>query len=263
MGSATTQAIAAGRAALAEAKGDTLDLGRELFAARDVIAETATLKGALADAAASAEAKQALVDRVFRASTADTRAVLRASAGARWSSADDLLTGLEELGIRAVAASVGDGQTVIEELAAFQKAVSADPDLEYAVGSALVPGGQKAQVVEKLLGGKASAATTTILAALVRRAAGRRIGDLIKRASTLVAAQADRAVATVQTAAPLTAEQSARIRAALSKAEGREVVLTELVDPSVIGGVRVVIGDRVIDGSVATRLNDLRLALAG
>lgn len=263
MGSATTQAIAAGRSALAQAKGDALDLGRELFAARDAIAGAAQLRGALADAAAAPEAKQALVDRVFAGFGSDTRAVLRAAAGARWSSADDLLSGLEELGIRAVAESVSDVTTVIEELAAFQKAVSADPELEYAVGSALVAGPEKAAVIENLLAGKASAQTIAILVALVGRAAGRRIGDLIKRGSALVADQSDRAVATVQTAAPLTAEQATRIRTALAASEGREVVLTELIDPTVIGGVRVVIGDRVIDGSVASRLNDLRLALAG
>ena len=263
MGSATTQAIAAGREALAQATGDAFVLGRELIAARDTIAGAAQLKAVLADAAAAPATKSALVDKAFAGFGAPTRDVLQRVAEARWSKADDLLAGLEELGIRAMAASLADGDVAIQELAAFQKAVSADADLEYAVGSALVPGTEKAAVVERLLTDKATPQTIAILAALVSRSNGRRIGGMIKRATSLVADQSGRAVAEVHTATALDAAQAERLRATIAAAEQRDVVLTQIVDPALIGGVRVVIGDRVIDGSVATRLTDLRLALVG
>src|SRR5690606_37879657 len=145
-----------------------------------------------------ASAKSALVDRVFTGLRGETRAVLQRVVAARWSTPDDMLAGLEELAVLAIAGS-GDADQLIAELAAFQRAVSADPELEYAVGSALVAGESKGAVVERLLAGKATPQTIAILSALVARADGRRIGGLIKRASDLVADQGGRVVATVRT----------------------------------------------------------------
>ena len=70
-------------------------------------------------------------------------------------------------------------------------------------------------------------------------------------------------VATVTSAQPIGREQLDRLRAGLSKSYGRALEINSVIDPSVIGGVRVQIGDDVIDGSVASRLNELRLQLAG
>ena len=55
-------------------------------------------------------------------------------------------------------------------------------------------------------------------------------------------------------AVPLTADQAERLRAALSRQVGREVTLQVDIDPAVIGGVRVRLGDEVIEGTVAGRL---------
>jgi F-type H+-transporting ATPase subunit delta len=92
---------------------------------------------------------------------------------------------------------------------------------------------------------------------------GRRIGELIRFASTVVADQSGSAVATVTTAVPLGAAQLQRLETTLASQYGRRVQLNQVIDASVIGGIRIQIGDDVIDGSVATRINDLRLQLAG
>ena len=92
---------------------------------------------------------------------------------------------------------------------------------------------------------------------------GRRIGELLSTAADIVADEAGLAVATVITASPLTTAQLDRLRAGLAKSYGRDLKLNVRLDPSIIGGVRVQIGDDVIDGTVATRLTDLRLQLAG
>jgi F-type H+-transporting ATPase subunit delta len=62
---------------------------------------------------------------------------------------------------------------------------------------------------------------------------------------------------------PLSAAQSERLAAALGKRYGAAVTLNTVVDPSVVGGVRVQIADDVIDASVSSRLADLRQRLAG
>lgn len=264
MGSATIQALEGARRALeATATATRLTTGRELFAASSAIAGSAPLRGALANGAAPAATKTAVADRVFAGLGADARAVLGAVAAARWSSQDDLVAGVEELAVRAVASSAPAGTSIASELASFAAAVRGEADLEYAVGSTLVPGEAKARVVTRLLTGKASVQTVEILAGLVASSRPRRIGDLLRETIEVVADEAGRSVATVESAAPLSADQLARIRASLTRRAGREVSIEEVVTPDLVGGVRVRLGDEVIDGSVSRRLAELRLALAG
>ena len=109
MGAATIEAIAAGRAALATATGDRYAVGEQLLAVVGVLAGSPALRGALADAAADRDAKAKIVDAVFRDALPGTKTVLREASASRWSSQDDLLAGIEELGIRAVASSTPAG----------------------------------------------------------------------------------------------------------------------------------------------------------
>jgi F-type H+-transporting ATPase subunit delta len=70
-------------------------------------------------------------------------------------------------------------------------------------------------------------------------------------------------VATVSSARPLAAAQLERLEKGLAAQYGRALRLNQVVDPAVIGGLRVQVGDDVIDGSIASRLGELRLQLAG
>ncbi|MCX8527540.1 MAG: F0F1 ATP synthase subunit delta, partial [Candidatus Nanopelagicales bacterium] len=70
-------------------------------------------------------------------------------------------------------------------------------------------------------------------------------------------------VADVRVAAPLDDAQRNRLQSLLSQIKGREVRLNVAVDPSVLGGVFVQIGDEVIDGTVVTRMEQARRALLG
>ena len=149
------------------------------------------------------------------------------------------------------------------ELFAFETAVRSDADLELALGTKLGSPSEKASLVERLLAGKASAQTVTILAHLVQQPRGRRIGELVRDASRIVADQAGKVVATVITAAPLSESQAAKVARGLGERYGKDVSINHVVDPGVVGGVRVQVGGDVIDGTVATRLADLRLQLAG
>ncbi|MFK4837980.1 F0F1 ATP synthase subunit delta, partial [Microbacterium sp. ZW T2_14] len=141
--------------------------------------------------------------------------------------------------------------------------VAENPDLELALGRRLGDSAAKGALVETLLKGRASAGATLIAASLVQQPRERRIRQLLTRATDIVADQRNRAVATVVAAAPLNAVQSERLTAALSKRYGTPVSLNTIVDPTVVGGLRVQIADDVIDASVSARLADLRQRLAG
>ncbi|MFB2581816.1 F0F1 ATP synthase subunit delta [Herbiconiux sp. P15] len=265
MGSATRVALGDAKARLSSL-GSAVDLatGEELFAAGRIIGDSSHLLGALSDPGAENSAKAALVKRLFgSAYDAKTVELLVGVAESRWSTHTDLLAGIEEIGIRAVATSAPATASVDSELFEFARAVSSDAELELALGSKLGSVDQKRALVERLLQGRASAQTVAIVRQLVTQPRGRRIGELIRFASSIVADQSGSAVATVTTATPLGAAQRERLEKTLAAQYGHSVLINQVIDPSVIGGVRIQLGDDVIDGSVATRINDLRLQLAG
>ena len=78
----------------------------------------------------------------------------------------------------------------------------------------------------------------------------------------LAADALDEAVATVHTARELTSSEKERLVAALTKQYGSEVQLHVVVDPDLVGGMRIQIRDDVIDGTVSGRLDDAGRKLA-
>ncbi len=264
MGSATREALAGARQSLARlGDDDGLALGEQLFGAARIIGTSAQLRNALADPAAAPADKSSVVAAVFSAIGAPARTLLSEIVSKRWSSQDDLLAGIEEIGIRAIARSTPTSVSIEDELFAFGAAVSSDANLELAVGSKLGSAAAKSALVTALLAGKASDQTLAIVDHLVQQPRGRRIAELLRSAASTVANEAGLAVATVYAASPISEAQFDRLRAGLAKSYGRELALNLVVDPSIIGGLRVQVGDDVIDGSVSTRLTQLRLQLVG
>jgi len=262
MGSATTQALAASTEALAAASSVSIDTARELFAAAHAVGESSHLSGALADPAAPAAARQNVVAAVFGGFSQDVQNVLKTVVAERWSNADELIDGIQELAIRA--AAIADPKADIEgELFSFSRVIAQNSELELALGSRL--GGEDAKValVERLLSGGVSTGTSVIVSSLVRQPRDRRVRQLLSRATNIVSSQRGRVVATVHSASPLSEAQRTRLSAALSSRYEGQVSLNVVIDPAVVGGLRVQIADDVIDGSISARLADLRQKLAG
>ena len=262
MGSATREALSTTRSAVAEL-GDkaTLATGDQLLAAGRVLGTSFQLRAALADPSGDRDAKLSIVNAVFASIDEQARGLLGVIATNTWSTEDELLAGIEEIGIRVLARSSSDGK-IEEELFSFGAAVDSDAELELAVGSKLGSDDAKVALVERLLGATASKQTVAIVTHLVQQPRGRRIAQLLKFATSVVADEAGLSVATVTTAAPITPAQLTRLTAALAASYGRGLRINHVIDPSLVGGVRVQLGDEIIDGSVASRLNDLRLQLA-
>ncbi len=263
MGSATTQALAATTTALDSASSVDLDTARELFAAARIVGESPQLSGALADPSAAPEARSRVVSDVFGAAFGTTAlSLLQTAVAQRWSNTSHLLDGIEELAVRAAAISAPDVD-VEGELFSAARLIADNPELELALGSRLGDDTAKGALVETLLRGRASEATILIVSSLVQQPRERRVRQLLAQAMDLVADQRGSMVATVVTAAPLNAAQSERLSAVLTQRYGKKVGLNAVIDPSVVGGLRVQIADDVIDASVAARLSDLRQRLAG
>lgn len=263
MGSATTQALVATTAALKTTPGIDLAVAGELFSAARVVAGSSQLSGALADSAASEASRARVVADVFGPSFASASvSLLTAVVAVRWSSASDLVDGIEELAVRAAALAEPDAP-IEDELFRFSRTVAENPELELGLGRHLGDAAAKGTLVTSLLRGRVSEAATLIASSLAQQPRERRFRELLIRAIRLVADQRGRTVATVVSATPLSAPQSDRLAATLSQRYGGAVSLNTVIDPAVVGGLRVQIGDDVIDASVSSRLADLRHRLAG
>ncbi|CAI7662485.1 unnamed protein product [Penicillium discolor] len=225
---------------LADLEASDLRQAQTLAAAKDVTLETAR--------------------ELFAAARAG---ILRTAVAERWSNASELIDGLEELAIRA-ATIAEPGADIEGELFGFSRVIAANPELELALGSRLGGEDAKAALVERLLAdASASAPTALIVTSLVRQPRERRVRQLLSRAMRIVSSQRGRLVATVHTATELSDAQRTRLGQTLSQRYGGQVSLNVVIDPSVVGGLRVQIADDVIDGSISARLADLRQKLAG
>ena len=263
MGSASRQALASAKAELSALGGQaSLDTAQQLFEAARVIDGQAQLRTVLSDPSTDAGSRQALVARVFAPFGEPAKRLLTVVVGHRWSSPSDLIAGIEEVGVRAIASATPEGVSLETELQTFGAVVASDAQLELALGSKLAAADSKVSLIQRLLEGKASAETLAILRQLIAHPRGRRIPELVRFAAGVVADQGGFTIATVSVAAPLHPEQLDRLRSALTRQYGRPVSVNVLVDPSLLGGMRLHVGDEVIDGTVSARLSDLKLQLA-
>lgn len=263
MGSATKHALRTLKGEVDRTAGATLETGTQLLDAVAVIVQQPQLRSALADASAEPAGKRAIVERVF-GGRIDARAVeLIASASAqRWSNESEFALGLQELGVRAVSQFSGDYENISPQLQGFLDAVSKNPELELTLGSKLSDPKGKRQLLDRLFGSRLGEATLTILRHLVALPAGRRTRRLVSWAQDIVADQASRQVATVTVAKPIDELQLQRLQSGLARHFGRPVSVAQVVDPAVIGGLRVQFGDDVIDDTVQSKLSHLRRQFA-
>jgi F-type H+-transporting ATPase subunit delta len=167
---------------------------------------------------------------------------------------------LERQAIRAqliVADRRGELEDTEDQLFRFARLVESNPELRNLLGDRALGLGRRQGLVEGLLTGRATKATI-LLARRAVVARERTFGQTIEGYVTLAAAQKNRVVATVRVAGPLSADQRDRLHAALRKKLGREVAIQEVIDPDILGGVRVELGDEVFEGTVSGRLEEAR-----
>ncbi len=242
-------------------------LSGELFAACDLIGGDPPLRSALSDSGQPVAARKAMVTALFTSRLSATGVeVLADVVGQRWSAPFEMLESLE--GIAAQAAFLAadrDGalETVEDDLFAFAQAVTGSADLQMALTNPALATGQKASLVRELLEGRAAAPSVEVLAYAMGHLRGRRADSVLEALSELAAEQRGRSVAQVRVARPLDDEQTTRLGAALSRLHGRDIRLNVAIDPEVIGGISVRIGDEVTDATVAHRIEQARRALVG
>jgi F-type H+-transporting ATPase subunit delta len=257
----------------------SLSLAQELFSILAVLDSSAGLRRSLTDPSRTGAEKSALVAALVKGKvSADAAAIVGRLAAARWSDARDLGDALETLAATVViavaenrSASVSSGNSVSgldalasleNELFSFTQAVDSSHEVQRALVEPQAGESAKAELAFRLVP-EASEESKVLIRQAVVNPRGLKTVKLIERFANLAAARQQRWIAEVTVSRPLDAAQLERLQRGLNSLYGRELNVNVRVDRAIIGGVRVRVGDEVVDASVLARLGELRRQLAG
>jgi F-type H+-transporting ATPase subunit delta len=148
--------------------------------------------------------------------------------------------------------------TLENELKAIVAAIEASPELKKVLYHPRITAGDKKEVVKRLFAENLSQVTVNFLSMVIDRQRETFLGDMVAVFVELANKARNITDIHVTSAAELTAGQKQMMSDNLCKVTGRKVQITYSVDPSLMGGVIARVGDKVIDGSIKTRLASLR-----
>ena len=229
---------------------EQLALAGELFAVARLLEAQPALRRALSDPAGRPDERSALARRLLQGKVSGTALSLVESVAAqRWSRPVDTIDALVTLGTEAAldaAEARGQVDDVEDELFRFGRIVGGDRELSRILADRSAPAEGTAALLDRLLAGRTGGAEAAV-----------------ERLSTAANRRRGRSVARVTTAVALTPVQEQRLAATLGRIYGRTMGLHVTIDPDVLGGLVVQVGDEVIDGSVAHRLETAKRRLAG
>jgi F-type H+-transporting ATPase subunit delta len=266
---ASRNSLAESRNRLAAALADGADagqLGDELFSVVGLLDGEPGLRRMLTDPSRDTGAKAGLVEALLgeRVSAATLEQVTGLVSG-HWSAARDLADAAEHLAVLATAAdaeNAGSLDELEDELFRFGRIIDGEPDLRVALSSPFIAAEHKQQLLDALLEGRITQPSLRLITQAAFHPRGRNLEASLEEYARLVAERRERLVAEVHVAADLSDDLRGRLAAALSAAYGHDVHLNVVLDPQVIGGMSVRIGDELIDGTMASRLAELRRRLA-
>ncbi|MEO3749664.1 F0F1 ATP synthase subunit delta [Streptomyces sp. B6B3] len=243
---------------------DVTTLADELAAVTALLDREVSLRRVLTDPSQPGEPKAELVGRLLGGQVGGEAVdLVSGMVRSRWSASRDLVDAVEELADTAdliAAERAGVLDTAEDELFRFGRIVVSSPELRSTLAGRdddEVARSAKSALVRRLLGGRAQEVTQRLVVRLVERPRGRSLEGGLEDLSKLAAERRDRSVAVVTSAVPLSDSQQRRLGDALAKLYGRAIRLNLDVDPEVLGGISVRIGDEVIEGTVVGRLDEV------
>ncbi|SCK11206.1 F-type H+-transporting ATPase subunit delta [Streptomyces sp. WMMB 714] len=246
---------------------DAVQLADELAAVTALLDREVSLRRVLSDPSRSGERKAELVGNVLGGKVGGPVVdLLSGMVRSRWSATRDFVDSVEMLADYAdLVAAERDGslEETEDELFRFSRTVSSSPELRAALANPSASAEAKARLLHTLLDGKARPATERLVTRLVSQPRGRSLEGGLEALSKLAAERRDRSVAVVTSAVPLSDRQKERLGSALASLYGRRMHLNLDVDPAVLGGITVRVGDEVINGSIADRLGEAERRMAG
>jgi F-type H+-transporting ATPase subunit delta len=271
LGGKSRQSLASLRGTLDEklkgvSSADCTAISHGLFLVLASLNSSIGLRRAFTDPSRDLAAKSALISDLFGKSISSiAKSLLESAASLRWSSPVDVTSAVEQLAIESEATAAnadGNLDRIQEELFAFATLLGDNADLRSALAIANVEAHFKSELLAAVIGGKVAPSTLRLVTELVNALNGRNIELTLDLYIQTVAARRNRSIAVIRTRSALTAVQSEKLTALLTKQMGQPVQLNVEIDPSVLGGISIRFKDEMIDGTISTRVAEAGRALA-
>jgi F-type H+-transporting ATPase subunit delta len=243
-------------------------VGEDLFAVLRLLDREHALRRALSDPSKPADEKGALVAALFHGQvTPRAEEVTTAAVRSQWASPADMTDAIEQIAVETFAmAAEANGQLdeLEDELFRFGRVVAGEPQLRIAlsVESVLPEDGQR-ELLNALLGGKVTPLALRLITEMSLNPRGRSLPASLEMCTRIVARRRERLIAVVRVATNLTPAQRRKLADSLAANYGHDVYVNVVIDPAIMGGMTIQIGDELIDASVASRLAAVRRRLAG
>jgi F-type H+-transporting ATPase subunit delta len=250
--------------AVLTSSGQARNVGDGLFSVAGLLDTEHGLRRALSDPGKPGEEKKAIAQQLLHGKiTQVTEDLVKEAVQKHWASSTDLADAIEELGIESLARQAeydGTLDDLEDELFRFGRLVIGQPDLRSALASS-APAEVKSRLLSDLLRNKATPVAQNLISQVVLHPRGRSLSAALDLCAQIAADRKNQLIAVVRVTNDLTASQRNRLAAALSSAYGHEIHLNVVIDPAVMGGISIHIGDELIDGTAAARLAAVRRRL--
>ncbi len=223
----------------------------------------------LSDGSGEPAAKTALLDRLLVGQVGGPALkVLRAAVSARWSATRDLVDSVQlvaQLSLLERAKRQGDVELVAEQLFRSSRLLAEQPRLAGLLSDYAEPADGRVTLLTTVLGEASGNSTITVglLAQSVRLLHGERVEEVIEELAHLAVARQGEVVAEVVAAAGISPAQRERLTSLLTRIYRHAVSIQVTIDPAVMGGLSVTVGDEVIDGTLSSRLAAAAINLPG
>ncbi|MDK8241050.1 F0F1 ATP synthase subunit delta [Corynebacterium coyleae] len=240
-------------------------IGTELFLIVDQLDTERALRVAIADTSLEPGQRAGMVKDVFGGKVAEpTLNILTAAAEQEWSTPREFRAGLINLGRFALqkgAQEQGQLEQVENELYQLSVLLEDEKELTQLLSDRTATAAQKRGLLASVIYGKVTMFTEALALQVIGRPHHNPVDDLAELAEN-VAEMRGKSVARVKTAEALNDTQRDALARKLEQIYGREIAIHSEVDPSLLGGMVVRVGDEVIDGSTRGKIERLRTDMA-
>lgn len=242
-------------------------LADELYAVASLLTRQPQLRRRLADPASATGARTGLAEHLLDGKvSASALSVVGSAVSQRWSAPWDLVDALETSGddvLLAAADRNGDMDEVEDELFRLERILDAESGLTTLLDEVSATPERRVQLLDRVVAAKVNPLTLALVRHAVATERKRSVHLALDNLIEAAGARRERSVARVISAVPITDQQQQALAERLTEIYGRPIDVRYAIDPSIRGGLVVRVGDEVIDGSIASRLTQVRGAFAG
>jgi F-type H+-transporting ATPase subunit b/F-type H+-transporting ATPase subunit delta len=241
-------------------------LADDLASIAKLLSREAILTRHLADPANNPAPKIGLLERVIGGKVGEQALdVLKAAVSGRWSTDSNLVDAVEHVArlallVRAERDDVaGD---VEEQLFRFSRILDSSPRLSTLLSEHTAPAEGRVKLLRDVLGGSGTnPVAAALLSQTIELLRGERADDAVLDLAELAVARRGEVVAHVSAAAELSDAQRTRLTEVLTRVYGHPVSVQMQIDPGLLGGLNIAVGDEVIDGTLSSKLASARTKL--